>query len=74
MRRPTLFRTKRAMLVIAVGIAFTIAGCGPGGNGKTAEVSPEAQKKTEDMLNNMYKHMKEKHKGEGKTKSVRKGP
>jgi hypothetical protein len=67
-------RAASFLLTIAVGVAFTIAGCGPGGDGKTAEVSPEALQKTQDMLNNMHKNMQEKHRAQGKTKTAGKGP
>ncbi len=54
-------RPASLMLALAVAIASPIAGCNSG-SGTTVEVSPEAQKKTQDMLNNMHKQMETKHK------------
>jgi len=65
-------RAASLLLTLAVGVAWMIAGCGSGGDGKTAEVSPEAQQKTQDMLNNMHKQMEGQHKATGK--ATRRGP
>jgi hypothetical protein len=59
-------RSASFLLTVAVGVAFTIAGCGSAGDGQTVEVSSEAQKKTQDMLSNMHKNMQLRHKAQGK--------
>jgi hypothetical protein len=66
MRIDRLVRTAAFPLMIAVGVAFTNAGCGSGGDGQTATVSPEVQKKTDDMLGNMHKNMELQHKAKGR--------
>jgi hypothetical protein len=64
-------RSASLVIMLVVGIALTLAGCGSGG-GDTAQVAPEVQKKTQDMLTNMHKNMEVQHKGEGKAaKKVR---
>ena len=57
-------RSASLLLSIAVGVAFTIAGCGSGGD--TVTVSPEAEKKTQEMLGGMQKKMQDMHKGDKK--------
>jgi hypothetical protein len=52
-------------LALVVGVSWTFAGCGSGG-GDTVQVSPDAQKKTQDMLGNMQKKMQDLHKADGK--------
>jgi hypothetical protein len=60
-------RTAAFPLAIAVGVAFTNAGCdSAGGDGQTAKVPQEVQKKTEDMLSSMHKNMENQHKAKGK--------
>ena len=49
------------LLMIAVGLALTNAGCDSGDNTQ-AKVSPEVEKKTQDMLGNMHKNMELQHK------------
>jgi hypothetical protein len=67
MRIDRLARTAAFPLAIAVGVAFTNAGCGSaGGDGQTAQVPQDVQKKTEEMLNNMHKKMELQHKGKGR--------
>jgi len=63
---PTHRLTRRGFprLAAAVGLAGPLAGCG-GGGGATAEVTPEAQKKTQDMLNQMHDQMKLKYQAAG---------
>jgi hypothetical protein len=53
-------------LSLAFCVTLAIVGCDSGGDGKSAKVSPEAEKKTQDMLNNIQQKMKDLHKGEGK--------
>jgi hypothetical protein len=53
------------LLTLVVGVSWTFTGCG-GSGGATAEVSPDAQKKTQDMLENMQKKMKDLHKADPK--------
>jgi hypothetical protein len=67
--RPT--RAASFLLTIAVGMAFTNAGCGSGGDGTQVKVSPEVEKKTQDMLGNMHKNMAEQHKAKN---AAAKGP
>jgi hypothetical protein len=64
-------RSTSFLLTIAVGVAFSIAGCG-GGDGETVKVSDEAQKKTQDMLGGMQKKMQDMHKAD--KKGARRGP
>jgi hypothetical protein len=59
----------RVLLGLAIGISWPIAGCGSGG-GSTAEVSPEAQKKVQTMLNNIPGEMKAKHQAEAAAKKA----
>jgi hypothetical protein len=60
-------RTAAFPLTIAVGVAFTNAGCNSaGGDSQTAKVPQEVQKKTEEMLSNMHKNMEIQHKAKGK--------
>jgi hypothetical protein len=66
MRMDRFARTAAVSLTIAAGLAFTNAGCDSGGDGQTAKVSPEVQKKTDDMLGNMHKNMENVHKNKGK--------
>jgi hypothetical protein len=54
-------RTASFLLTVAVGVAFTTTGCGLGGD-ETVRISPDAQKKTQDMLGNMQKKMFDLHK------------
>ena len=58
--------TRRGFLLLAAagGLAGPLAGCG--GGGAMAEVTPEAQKKTQDMLNQMHDQMKLKYQAAGK--------
>ncbi len=52
-------------LTFAVGVAWTIAGCSSG-DGTTAEVTPEAQQKIQNMLTNMPNDMKAEKTGGGR--------
>ena len=58
-------RSASVLLTLVVGVSWTVPGCGSGG-GDTVQVSPEAQKKTQDMLGSMHEKMKDQHKGDGK--------
>jgi hypothetical protein len=58
-------RVTTALFTFTVGVALTIAGCGSGEQ-QSVQISPDAQKKTQDMLSGMQKKMQELHKGEGK--------
>jgi len=60
MRTDRLPHRAPLLLALAVGVVWPIAGCGD--DVKTAQVSPEVQKKTTDMLNNMQKEMQTKYK------------
>jgi hypothetical protein len=67
MRIDRLVRTAAFPLTIAVGVAFTNAGCdSAGGDGQSVTVSPDVQKKTDDMLRNMQKKMEDQHRPKGK--------
>ncbi len=59
------------LLILVVGIAWTFPGCGSGG-GDTVQISPDAQKKTQDMLGSMQKKMQDLHKAD--SKATKKGP
>ena len=59
-------RSATILVTLAVGVAMTINGCGSSGDGEMVNMSPEVQKKTEDMLTNMHKNMEEKHRPAGK--------
>ncbi len=69
MRIDRPIRSACLSLTFAVGVAWTIAGCGSG-DGTSAEVSPEAQKKVQTMLTNMPNMMKEKKQAEAATKKA----
>jgi len=60
MRNDRPFRPASLSLALAVGLG-PLTGCGSGG-GTSVAVAPEAQKKTQDMLNNMHKQMEVQHK------------
>jgi len=58
-------RSGSFLLALVVGVSWTFPGCG-GSGGDTVQVAPDAQKKTQDMLENMQKKMKDQHKADGK--------
>jgi hypothetical protein len=66
--RPT--RAASFLLTIALGVAFTNAGC-DSGDQTQVKVSPEVEKKTQVMLGNMHKNMAEQHKAKN---AAAKGP
>jgi hypothetical protein len=66
MRDERCSRIIALLLSLSLCLTFTIVGCDSGGDGKSAKVAPEAEKKTQDMLNNIQQKMKDLHKGEGK--------
>jgi len=68
--RPSRFTAFLLPLTFCVSCA--IVGCGSGADEKTVKISPEAEKKTQDMLNSMQEKMRDLHKGAGKV--ARKGP
>jgi hypothetical protein len=59
-------RSATILVALAVGVALTINGCGSSEDGAQVKVSPEVQKKTDDMLTNMHKNMQDQHKSAGK--------
>jgi hypothetical protein len=59
-------RSTTFLLALAVGVSWTLAGCGSGGDGEMVKMAPEAEKKAQDMLNGMQKKMQDMHKGAGK--------
>jgi hypothetical protein len=63
-------RATSFLLTIALGVAFTNAGC-DSGDPTQVKVSPEVQKKTEDMLKGMQKKMEDQHRPKG---AAPKGP
>ncbi len=61
------------LLAFAVCLSCAFVGCDSGSaTGTVAKVSPEAEKKTQDMLNGIQDKMKGLHQGEGKV--GRRGP
>jgi hypothetical protein len=52
-------------VVVAAGVALPTAGCGSGGAGTQAEVTPDFQKKTSSMLEQMSKDQMAKYKKKG---------
>jgi hypothetical protein len=57
-------RSASFLLAFVVGVSLTFPGCG-GSGGDTVQISPEAQKKTQDMLGGMQKKMQDLHKADG---------
>ncbi len=64
-------RTAALVLAFALPIAWSVAGCGGGSTTTTAQVTPEAQKKTEEYLKNYQKSMFDQHKGKAGKKKAR---
>jgi hypothetical protein len=66
------FARVRRALVGMLGVAFVVSlafsGCGGSQEGKTAQVSPEYMKKTEDMLNRMKSENVAKHQAKNQAK------
>jgi hypothetical protein len=61
MRSHSHSRPTAILLGLVAAIAWSTAGCG-GGSPTTVELTPEAQKKTNDYLQNYQKQMFEQHK------------
>ncbi len=63
-------RSASVLLTLIVGVSWTFPGCGSGG-GDTVQISEEAHKKTQDMLENMHKKMQDMHKADPKAAKKR---
>jgi hypothetical protein len=55
--------SRRSFLLLAVALAWPISGCDSGSATESVQVSPEAQKKTEEFLGSYQKRMQDQHKG-----------
>jgi hypothetical protein len=56
------------LLGVAVLILVPLGGCGDSGDGKTVNVTPDFQKKTEKFLTDYQQKMLDQHKGKTATK------
>ena len=68
MQHIRIVRSVGLAAAMAAGLIGWASGCGTGGASEKVEVSPEFQKKTEDMLKNMKNVYKAKHEQENAAK------
>jgi hypothetical protein len=68
MRYDRLSRPASYLLGLAMMIVWSIAGCG-GNASDSVKVTPEAQKKTDEFLQNYQKSMYDKHKSKPSEKN-----
>jgi hypothetical protein len=69
MRNDHLRRPASLVLGVAMMSFWAIAGCDSGSGSESVKVAPEAQKKTEEYLQNYQKSMYDKHQAKGPAKN-----